>query len=96
MFQTQTQMLIILRKTPRVSQLYMPEAASPLLWIGRVQGNIYVRDAPEAVNLAIAVSRPGAYSLVQGLHIDGRILDENVRVPSPKIEYTLVVYDKEV
>ncbi|XP_059351867.1 trafficking protein particle complex subunit 8-like isoform X1 [Daphnia carinata] len=83
-------------KTPRASQLYMPEAASPLLWIGRVQGNIHVRDTPEAVHLAIAVSRPGAYSLVQGLHIDGRILDQNVKVPSSKIEYTLVVYDKEV
>ncbi len=74
----------------------MPEAASPLLWIGRVQGNVCLKDAPEAVPLTIAVSRPGAYSLVQGLHIDARISGESVRVPSPKIEYTLIVDHKEV
>ncbi len=84
------------RKPPRASQLYMPEAASPLLWIGRVQGDVCLKDTPEAVHLTIAVSRPGAYSLVQGLQIDARMLGENIRVPSPKIEYTLIVDHKEV
>jgi hypothetical protein len=61
----------------------MPEAASPLLWIGCVQGDVCLKDTP-------------AYSLVQGLQIDARMLGENVRVPSQKIEYTLIVDHKEV
>ena len=86
----------ILRKPPRASQLYMPEAASPLLWIGRVQGDVCLKDTPEVFHLTVAVSRPGAYSLVQGLHIDAKMLGENVRVPCPKIEYTLIVDHKKV
>lgn len=69
----------------------MPEAASPLLWIGRIQGNVSLKDTPKTVHLTIAVSRPGAYSLVQGLQIDANIVGENLRVSSPKIEYTLIV-----
>lgn len=69
----------------------MPEAASPLLWVGRVQGAVQLKDVPEAVHLTVAVSRPGVYSLVQGLQIDAKIMGENVKVTSPKIEYTLIV-----
>lgn len=50
-----------------------------------------MKDKPETVQLTVAVSRPGAYSLVQGLSIDSSILGVNVKVTSPKFEYTLIV-----
>lgn len=80
----------------RTTQLYMPEAASPLLWIGRVEGEISLRDASETVHLAIAVSRPGVYSLSQGLQLNAKVKGENTSVSSPKLEFTLIVYQKSV
>ena len=80
----------------RATQLYMPEAASPLLWIGRVEGEISLRGASETVHLAIAVSRPGVYSLSRGLQINAKVKGENVSVPSPKLEFTLIVDQKNV
>lgn len=76
----------------------MPEAAAPLLWIGRVQGQVLLKDAPETVQLTVAVSRPGAYSLVQGLNILTKLIEDKklVEVTSPKYEYTLIVDHKEV
>ena len=56
-----------------------------------MQGKIIMKDKPETVQLTVAVSRPGAYSLVQGLSIDSSILGVNVKVTSPKFEYTLIV-----
>ena len=80
----------------RATQLYMPEAASPLLWIGRVEGEISLRGASETVHLAIAVSRPGVYSLSQGLQIHAKVKGNNVGVTSPKLEFTLIVDQKNV
>jgi len=81
----------------------MPEAATPLLWVGCVEGHVCVKGATEAVHLAIAVSRPGVYSLAQALQIDATLLldkgnekeKEALTVTSSKMEFTLIVENKD-
>jgi len=75
----------------------MPEAATPLLWVGSVEGRIYMKGASEAVHLSIAVSRPGVYSLAQALQIDATIIDKEpgATVTSSKREFTLIVENQD-
>jgi len=90
----------VIRKPARANQLYMPEAASPLMWIGRTQGQVRVKVTSETVRLSVAVSRPGAYSLAQGLQLDAMPVNKVSStgqqqslntVLSPKMEFTLIV-----
>ena len=75
----------------------MPEAATPLLWVGSVEGHVCMKGATEAVHLAIAVSRPGVYSLAQGLQIDATLTEKEPGTPvtSSKMEFTLIVENQD-
>lgn len=95
-------------KAAQASQLYMAEAASPLLWIGRVRGSFRLESHGSAtVNLVIAVPRAGAYSLARGLQISSTKIaspsavheasvEENAAVYSSKLEFTLVVEGRDI
>ena len=94
--------LFVYRKQISASQLYMPEAGSPSLWVGCVEGFIRLEAGnkrTEAIHLTIAVSRPGVYSLAQGLQINAckaNSLSEKTCTSIPimtasKLEFVLIV-----
>ena len=87
----------IRKPTGAATQLYMPEAASPFLWIGRIQGDAHLsaEKPSEAIELAVAVSRPGAFSLARGLQIVAETAGYEAAVQCSKLEFTLVVENKE-
>ena len=87
------------RKGVAPTHVYVPEAAAPLLWVGRVRGAAELdADRPAVdVPLAVCVSRPGAYSLARGLQIDAADAADAAAdavsgaVRSAKLEFTLIV-----
>lgn len=74
----------------------MPEAASPLLWLGRVEGQLVIKHTSEPIQLSVAITRPGVYSLAQGMQVDARTTEDGVKVTSPKLEFTLIVNQNDV
>lgn len=78
--------------------MYIPEAASPSLWIGRIQGHAHLsaEHPSQAIELAFAVSKPGAYSLARGLQITTNVVETNISMQSLKLEFTLVVENKDL
>ena len=80
------------------TQLYIPEAVSPSLWIGRIQGHAHLsaEQPSQAVELTFAVSKPGAYSLARGLQITTDVVKKNISIQSLKLEFTLVVENKDL
>lgn len=68
------------------------------MWLGRVRGQERLQKASEAViHLAVAVTRPGAYSLAQGLQLDASKItgQQSLIVQSTKMEFTLIVDQEE-
>ena len=50
----------------------------------------------QAVELTFAVSKPGAYSLARSLQIATDVLEKNISIQSLKLEFTLVVENKDL